>query len=79
MKKIFLVTAFAIAISAAATVGASAQLTGPAGQDSMKTERMMNSNARMGHHRMHRMKMHKRHPMMRRHHMRRQHMMRGRM
>ncbi len=66
MKKILLATAFAVAISAAGTFGASAQLTGPSGQDSMKTERMMNSNARMGHNRMHKMKMHKRHHMMKR-------------
>jgi hypothetical protein len=66
MKKILFATAFAVAMSAAGTIGASAQSTGPSGQDSMRAERMMNSNARMGHHRMHRMKMHKRHHMMKR-------------
>lgn len=72
MKKILLATAFAVAMSAAATTGASAQMTGPSGRDSMKTNGMMNSNAEMRHHRMHKMKMHKRHMMKKR-------MMRGHM
>lgn len=40
MKKAILVTAFAAGISAFTALGASAQTTGPAAQDSTKTDTM---------------------------------------
>lgn len=63
MKKFILATVCVAALSAFGTVGASAQMTGPQGQQTMGTG--MNSNARMMHrsHRMMKRPMHRRHMM----------------
>jgi hypothetical protein len=55
MKKAILIAACAASISALATVGASAQATGPQGQQAVQTNDPMNSNARMHRHRHHHM------------------------
>jgi pentapeptide MXKDX repeat protein len=44
-----------VAVSGLTAVGASAQTTGPAGQQTMKTTDPMNANARMHHRRHHHM------------------------
>ena len=57
MKKIILVTACVAAMSGFATLGASAETTGPQSRQTMKAGDPMNANARMRHHRRHHMGM----------------------
>lgn len=47
MRNIILAASFIVAISALGTVGATAQTTGPAGQESMKTNSPMDSQNKM--------------------------------
>jgi hypothetical protein len=64
MKKAIVAAMFVVAVSGLTGVGASAQTTGPAGQQTMKPTDPMNANARMRHHRRH-------------HHMMKKDMMKG--
>jgi pentapeptide MXKDX repeat protein len=53
VKKTILVATCVAAFSAFTALGASAQTTGPAAQQTMKTTDPMNANARMHHHKHH--------------------------
>lgn len=70
MKKVIVATICVAAISAFSAVGASAQMTGPQGQQTMKNNDSMNSNGRM---------MHRSHHLMMKKKMRHGHMMKHNM